>query len=144
MGMRRDFPQSCNGDVAPRLVLVINLMRGKGKLMDKISREGAARVGVDLAKRVIQVHAVDAGDRVLTNRTLVRDKFIEWCARLPAGCVIAMEASSSAHHWARKLVLLGLDARIMAAHLVTPYRRQGTSGMGCCRIRRDGGMRHPA
>ena len=96
--------------------------------MDKVIREGAVRVGVDLAKRVIQVHAVDAGDRVLTNRTLVRDKFIEWCARLPAGCVIAMEASSSAHHWARKLVLLGLDARIMAAHLVTPYRRQGTSG----------------
>ena len=96
--------------------------------MDKVIREGAARVGVDLAKRVIQVHAVDAGERLLTNRTLVRDKFIEWCARLPAGCIIAMEASASAHHWARKLVALGLDARIIAAQLVTPYRRQGTSG----------------
>ena len=96
--------------------------------MDKVIREGAARVGVDLAKRVLQVHAVDGGERVLTNRALVRDKFVEWCARLPAGCVIAMEASSSAHHWARKLVALGLDARIMAAQLVTPYRRQGTSG----------------
>ena len=127
-GMRRDFPQSCNGDVAPRLVWVINLMRGKGKPMNKVIREGVARVGVDLAKRVIQVHAVDAADRVLTNRALARDKFIEWCARLPAGCVIAMEASSGAHHWARKLVTLGLDARIMAAQFVTPYRRQGTSG----------------
>ena len=86
------------------------------------------RVGVDLAKRVIQVHAVDAAGRLLTNRALVRDKFVEWCARLPAGCVIAMEANSSAHHWARKLQPLGLDARIMAAQLVTPYRRQGTSG----------------
>lgn len=27
--------------------------------MDKVIREGAIRVGVDLAKRVIQVHAVD-------------------------------------------------------------------------------------
>ena len=34
--------------------------------MDKVIREGAVRVGVDLAKRVIQVHAVDAGDRVLS------------------------------------------------------------------------------
>ena len=39
-----------------------------------------------------------------------------------------MEASSSAHHWARKLCSLGLDARIIAAHLVKPYRKQGSSG----------------
>ena len=48
--------------------------------------------------------------------------------RLPAGCVVAMEASSSAHHWARKLVALGLDARIISAQLVEPYRSQGASG----------------
>jgi hypothetical protein len=39
-----------------------------------------------------------------------------------------MEASSSAHHWARKLCSLGLDARIIAAHLVKPYRKQGSGG----------------
>lgn len=86
------------------------------------------RVGVDLAKHVIQVHGVDAGGQRVTSRALGRDKFLIWCAQLPAGCLIAMEASSSAHHWARKLVALGLDARIMAAHLVAPYRRQGKSG----------------
>ena len=32
------------------------------------------------------------------------------------------------HHWARKLLGLGLDARIIAAHLVTPYRQQGKGG----------------
>ena len=41
--------------------------------MDKVIREGAVRVGVDLAKRVIQVHAVDAAGRVLTSRALPRD-----------------------------------------------------------------------
>lgn len=86
------------------------------------------RVGVDLAKQVIQVHAVDAAGKLVTNKALQRDKFILWCALLPARCLIAMEASSSAHHWARKLVALGLDARIMAAHLVAPYRLQGKSG----------------
>jgi transposase len=42
--------------------------------------------------------------------------------------MVAMEASSSAHHWARKLLALGMDARIIAAHLVEPYRLQGKSG----------------
>lgn len=96
--------------------------------MDKVIREGAVRVGVDLAKRVIQVHVVDGAGRVLSARALPRDRFIEWCVRLPAGCVVAMEASSSAHHWARKLVALGLQARIISAQLVEPYRSQGASG----------------
>ena len=65
---------------------------------------------------------------VLTSRALPRDRFVEWCARLPAGCIVAMEASSSAHHWARKLSRLGLDPRIISAQLVAPYRSQGTSG----------------
>ena len=96
--------------------------------MEQITRGQAVRVGVDLAKRVIQVHAVDAQGRVLTARALARDKFIEWCVMLPAGCVVAMEASSSAHHWARKLIGFGLDARVVAAQLVSPYRSQGASG----------------
>ncbi len=102
------------------------------KSVEQITRGESSRivvrVGVDLAKRVIQVHAVDASGRLLTSRALARSKFIEWCARLPAGCVVAMEASSSAHHWARKLVAMGLDARIISAQLVEPYRMEGASG----------------
>ena len=86
------------------------------------------RVGVDLAKRVIQVHGVDRADQRVVGRALPRDKFTAWCAQLPAGCMVVMEASSSAHYWARKLVALGLDARIIAAHLVAPYRMQGKHG----------------
>ena len=86
------------------------------------------RVGVDLAKQVIHVHAVDSTGTMVTNRPLPRDKFMAWCAQLPPGCLVAMEASSSAHHWARQMVVLGLDARIIAAHLVAPYRIQGKSG----------------
>jgi transposase len=88
----------------------------------------AVRVGVDLAKRVIQVHAVDAQGQLLISRALPREKFVPWCSQLPAGCIVAMEASSSAHHWARQLRAMGLDARIVAAHLVTPYRKQGSGG----------------
>jgi transposase len=86
------------------------------------------RVGVDLAKQVIQIHAVDAAGQRVIGRAVPRGKFMSWCAQLPPGCLMAMEASSSAHHWARQLIALGLDARIIAAHLVAPYRVQGKSG----------------
>ena len=86
------------------------------------------RVGVDLAKNVIQVHAVDAAGRRVVSRALKRDLFIAWCAQLPSGCMLAMEACSSAHHWGRKLCAMGLDARLIAANFVTPYRMQGKTG----------------
>jgi transposase len=91
-------------------------------------RSRIVRVGVDLAKRVIQVHAVDAAGRVVCSRALPRDKFVAWCAQLPPGCMVVMEVSSSAHHWSRKLVGLGLDARIVAAQLAAPYRSEGATG----------------
>jgi transposase len=92
-------------------------------------RAGAiVRVGVDLAKRVIQVHAVDVAGRVVCRRALARDKFIAWCARLPVGCTVAMEISSGAHHWARRLRELGLAPKLMSAQLVEPYRSQGATG----------------
>jgi len=86
------------------------------------------RVGVDLAKKVIQVHAVDAAGRRLVSRAFKREQFVAWCEQLPAGCVVAMEACSGGHHWARKLRAMGLDARLIAAHFVTPYRMEGRSG----------------
>ena len=85
------------------------------------------RVGVDLAKNVLQVHAVDAQGRMVTNRAIQRSKFLAWCAQLPAGCLVAMEACGGAHHWCRQLLRIGLDARMMAAALVAPYRMQGKS-----------------
>ena len=83
---------------------------------------------MDLAKNVIQVHAVDATGRRVTARSIKRDQFLAWCAQLPAGCLVAMEACSSAHHWARALRAIGLDARLIAANFVSPYRMEGKSG----------------
>lgn len=96
--------------------------------MDKVIREGVIRVGVDLAKRVIQVHAVDAAGRVITAKALPRDKFMAWCAQLPAGCVVAMEACGGAHHWARRLRAMCLQPRLIAGQFVTPYRMAGKGG----------------
>ena len=96
--------------------------------MTDITHTQVARVGVDLSKRVFQVHAVDrSGKRVLAKSFTV-ERFYAWCAQLPANCLVAMETCGGAHHVARRLRLLGLDARLVAAHFVTPYRMAGRSG----------------
>ena len=96
--------------------------------MAEITRALIARVGVDLAKNVIQVHAVDGAGRRIVGRAIKRDQFLAWCAQLPAGCLVAMEACSGAHAWARRLTAMGLDARLIAASFVSPYRMEGKSG----------------
>src|SRR5882724_2180846 len=52
--------------------------------MGEITRALIARVGVDLAKRVIQVHAVDATGRVVVSRALKRAQFVAWWAAAAA------------------------------------------------------------
>lgn len=96
--------------------------------MMEITRSALARVGVDLSKRVYQVHAVDRAGRKALAKAFSPDRFFAWCAELPAGCLVAMEACGGAHHVARRLRLLGLDARLIAGHFVTPYRMAGKSG----------------
>ena len=96
--------------------------------MEQITGRQIVRVGVDLAKRVIQVHAVDGAGRVVTARALAREKFLPWCAQLPPGCAVAMETCGGAHHWARRLRSMGLEPRLIAGHFVGPYRMEGRRG----------------
>ena len=86
------------------------------------------RVGVDLAKRVIQVHAVDESGRVVVAKQLQRDGFTAWCAQLPPGCLVAMEACSGSHHWGRRLRAMGMEVKLLAPHFVSPYRLSGKTG----------------
>src|ERR1022692_3807903 len=69
-GIRRDFPPSSNGVEAPRLSCDLQSETEKGKPMYEITRGAIVRVGADLAKRVIQVHAVDAAGRRVVGRGL--------------------------------------------------------------------------
>jgi transposase len=84
-------------------------------------------IGVDLAKNVISVCEVDAGGRVLRRRDFGREAFAMWLAQLPAGAVVAMEACSGAHHWARRCIAFGLQPKLMAAQFVKPFRKSRTT-----------------
>ena len=85
--------------------------------MDKITA-----VGLDLAKQIIQVHAIDAAGRVVLRKVVRRERLLALLAQFPR-CVVGMEACSGAHHWARELTQLGHEARIMAAEFVRPFRK---------------------
>lgn len=67
-------------------------------------------VGVDLAKNVFQVHAIDADGNVLVRRQLRRAEVVKFFAALPP-CLVGMEACASAHHWGRELLALGHEVR---------------------------------
>ena len=77
-------------------------------------------VGIDLAKNVFQVHAVDERGLTVLRRQLRRDQMAAFFANLPP-CLIGMEACGSAHYWARTLQSLGHTARLMSPQFVKPY-----------------------
>ncbi len=77
-------------------------------------------VGVDLAKTVFQIHGVDDRGRAVLRKQLKRTEMLSFFANL-APCLIGMEACASAHHWARKLIELGHQVKLMAPQFVKPY-----------------------
>jgi len=85
------------------------------------------RFGIDLAKNSFAICGVDANGKIQLRKTLKRKRLLEFFANRPAA-LIAMEAGSGAHHWARELIRLGHDARIIDPRFVAPYRHQGRAG----------------
>ncbi len=77
-------------------------------------------IGLDIAKSVFQVHGVDAAGGVVLRQRLTRGRMLKFFARLPS-CLIGIEACASSHHWARELVALGHDVKLMPAQYVKPY-----------------------
>jgi transposase len=56
-----------------------------------------AAVGLDLAKRVFQVHGVDAAGVVVVTRQLRRAEMLRFFGGLPS-CLVGIEACGAAHH----------------------------------------------
>jgi transposase len=80
-------------------------------------------IGLDLAKQVFQVHGIDAAGGVVVAKAVTRNKLLAFFASLPP-CLVGMEACGSAHYWARELIRLGHDARMIPPAYVKPYVRR--------------------
>jgi transposase len=81
-------------------------------------------IGLDLAKTVFQVHGVDASGAVVVRRTMRRPQVLPFFAKL-APCLVGMEACGTSHHWARELIKLGHEVRLMPPAYVKPYVKRG-------------------
>ena len=77
-------------------------------------------IGLDLAKRVFQVHGVDQEGQPVLKKQLRRGQVVTFFAKL-LPCLIGMEACSSAHYWARELRAQGHDVRLIPPQYVRPF-----------------------
>lgn len=82
--------------------------------------EEVTTIGLDLAKRVFQVHGADAKGRPVLQKKLRREDVLSVFAKLPP-CIVGMEACASSHYWAREIRNLGHDVRMIPASYVKPY-----------------------
>src|SRR6266481_9924744 len=87
------------------------------------SMKKISTVGVDLAKGVFQVHAVDEQETVVVRRALRRSKVLSWFVQLPP-CLVGMEACATAHYWARERRKLGHGVRLIPPAYAKAYVRR--------------------
>jgi transposase len=81
-------------------------------------------VGLDLAKNVFQVHAIDGEGKVVIRRRLRRREVMPFFEQLPR-CLVGMEACASAHYWARAIAALGHTVKLMPPAYVKAYVKRG-------------------
>jgi transposase len=89
----------------------------------------AGEVIVDLAKNVFQVHAVDEAGEVVVRKALRRGRVMPFFERLEP-CLIGMEACGTSHYWGRELRALGHEVKLMPPAYVKAYVKRGKTDPG--------------
>jgi len=81
-------------------------------------------IGLDLAKSVFQVHAIDEAGEIVVRKALRRSQVLPLFGKLQP-CLVGMEACGTSHHWAREILKLGHEVRLMPPAYVKPYVKRG-------------------
>jgi transposase len=81
---------------------------------------GDTMIGVDLAKTVFQVHGTSMSGQPKFRKKLSRQSFFKFMAE-HSPAVVVMEACGSAHYWAREMIRLGHEVKLIAPHYVKPF-----------------------
>ncbi|EUB96525.1 transposase IS111A/IS1328/IS1533 [Rhizobium sp. CF080] len=87
---------------------------------EETSMEKISIIGLDLAKRTIQIHAAEADGAVILRRKISSAKLLDFLASIQP-CTVAMEACAGSHHWGREIAKLGHEVKLMAPAYVKPF-----------------------
>ena len=77
-------------------------------------------IGIDLAKRVFQLHGASGDGSVVFRKKLSRGQVLAFISQ-QSRCVVAMEACATAHGWGREFEKLGHDVRLIPPVYVKPF-----------------------
>jgi transposase len=81
-------------------------------------------IGLDLAKNVYQVHAINGAGEVVVRKTIRRAQVLRFFERLDP-CLVGIEACGTSHYWAREISTFGHEVRLMPPAYVKPYVKRG-------------------
>ena len=96
-------------------ILAVTTFHEQEGLMTNIST-----IGLDLAKRVFQVHGLNHDGQTVLRKQVRRGQVLKFFATV-SPCLVGMEACGSAHHWARELRAQGHDVRLIPPQYVRPF-----------------------
>lgn len=82
--------------------------------------QNISRVGIDLAKNIFQVCAVDKYGKVLFNKTIKRPKLKAFMANLP-NCDVVLESCASSNYWYRVFSDYGHNVKLINPAYVKPF-----------------------
>lgn len=77
-------------------------------------------IGVDLAKNVFQLHGASMAGHLKFRKKVTRGQFRHFMANHEP-TIVVMEACGSASYWAREMVKLGHEVRLIAPQYVRPF-----------------------
>lgn len=80
------------------------------------------RIGIDIAKQIFQVHGVDEAGKTVLIKKLQRAEMLRYFAQQEP-VLIGIEACGGSHYWARELIKLGHDVKLISPQFVKPYRK---------------------
>ncbi|MDC9580321.1 IS110 family transposase, partial [Xenorhabdus sp. PR6a] len=78
-------------------------------------------IGIDLAKRVFQLHIASPLGKVIKNTVVTRDKLTAFIAQQPPSKIV-MEACGSANYWSRQFKRFGHEVKQISPQYVVPFR----------------------
>jgi hypothetical protein len=85
-----------------------------------VTMKKIARIGLDLAKAIFQIHAVALDETVVLRKRVSRDKLLKTFENLDRedGCLVGIESCCGSDHWARELVAVCQNMKDMTFTII--------------------------